>query len=159
MIEAKLSDKLLDEFLNTLRKEDKKEIEAFENSAFQKDLLEISKNNEGYFYFLLSKSQKPLALGGAKPMNNPRIAKVWMLCTDELDKNRVQFYRYVTNKIEFFKSKFDVLYNFIYKSNFASLVWLKKCGFEEIALEDKDFRLFYFIKGGIDFDLRYFTCE
>lgn len=159
MIEAQLDDKLLDEFLNTLRKEDKIEIDALADKNLKKDLFEISKDKNGYFYFLLSNNQKPLALGGAKQMKNPKIAKVWMLCTDELEKNKVHFYKYVKNKIEFLKTKFDVLYNFIYKSNFSSLVWLKKCGFKELTLTNSDYKLFYFVKGGIEFDLRYFTCE
>ena len=130
------------EFLNLLRDEDKAEISALGDIDFKSDLIELFENNNKYSYFLLSDS-KPLAIGGAKTTNNPKTAIVWMLCTNELNKNKVKFYKYVKNKIKFFKNEFDILYNFIYKSNFSSLKWLKKCGFIEYELKNKDYKLFY----------------
>lgn len=159
MKEAKLNKEHLDKFLSDLRTEDKLEVEVMNCADFSDELFKASKDKNGFFYFLLTNDNKPLALGGAKQLKNPKIAKVWMLCTNELNSNKIEFYKYVQNKIEFLKIKFDVLYNFIYKSNFSSLNWLKKCGFSELSLKCMDYKLFYFIKGGVEFDLRYFTSE
>lgn len=159
MIEAKPNYKLLKQFLATLRNEDKEEICALGCQNFEYDLFEFLDNNPKYTYFLLSKNKKPLALGGAKEASIPYVAKVWLLTTNELKNNKLELYRYVKDKIELFKTKYDVLYNFIYKTNFNSLKWLKRAGFSELSLENQDYKLFYFIHGGKEFDIRYFTCE
>ena len=63
---------------------------------------------------------------------------------------------YVKNKLECFKDDYDFLFNFIYKSNFEFLKWLKKADFE-IVDNNENLKLFYFSKGDINFDLRYIT--
>ncbi len=159
MMEAEPNYKLLKQFLATLRREDKEETQALGCQNFEYDLFDYLDNKPEYTYFLLSKNKKPLALGGAKETGIPYVAKVWLLTTNELKNNKLELYKYVKNKIELFKTKYDVLYNFIYKTNFNSLKWLKKAGFSELSLENRDYKLFYFIHGGKEFDIRYFTCE
>ena len=56
---------------------------------------------------------------------------------------------------EDFKKNHDILFNVIYKSNYDALKWLAKCGFKVLDLNNKNYKLFYFTKGGINFDLRY----
>lgn len=165
MIEEKLTKIYLDEFIKNLRYQDKLELE---NCNVLKNLDEfyricLDENNETYF--LLTKKREPLALGGVYELANKKFktGKVWLLTTNEISKYKIAFYKYISAKIEKFKNNYDILFNFIYKSNFASLDLLKKCNFNVVELNNSDFKLFYYIKtgwrGDNNFDLRYFTSE
>ncbi|MBR5303649.1 MAG: hypothetical protein IKU37_02350 [Candidatus Gastranaerophilales bacterium] len=146
MIEAKITKKALIEFLKNLRYQDKLEMNEFFKSYSLDDFLNICLEKNNFTYFLFTDDNKPLALGGAYKVKN-KIARIWFLATNEIDKYKISLYKYVLNKISYFKQRFDFLYNFIFKSNFSSLSWLKKSGFLTIDLDTPDYKLFYFNKG------------
>lgn len=137
-------------FLKDIKKEDKLELihtygEDFEN-IFIKTILEDIKDSDIYF---LTHNFKPVAIGGAvKLKENPDVAQVWLLCTNNIQNHKLYLYKYIKSKIELFKKKYSILFNYIYKSNFSALLWLKKYGFKSIDLENEDFKFFYFSKGG-----------
>lgn len=159
MIEAELTESLLREFYFNLRYQDKQEIVSIFGSFGVDEFIKICFETNGKTYFLLSDKYKPLALGGANIVNNPKIAQVWLLSTNDALKYRKEIFKYVKRKIKEFKVEYDVLYNFIYKTNFKSLFWLKRYGFKVLNSNNPDYKLFYFSKGEIDFDLRYITRE
>ena len=157
MIEAKITKKSLLEFLKNLRDEDLLELKEFlKNNTLEEFFFDCFDENN-LTYFLKTKDNKPLALGGAYVVND-KCAKIWLLTTKEIFKCKIAVFKYVKNKIETFKQRFDILYNFIFISNFSSLVWLKRCGFEVLDLNVSNYKLFYFNKGENNFDLRYITC-
>lgn len=157
MIKVELSEKILDELICNLRKEDKHELiqlfpsslDEFYNTCFEK---------EHRVYCLVTNESFPLAIGGAYPILNKqyKTAQVWLLTSDKLYENKIALYKYVIELIKEFKKEYDILFNFIYKSNFSSLKWLKALGFKVVDLKNQDYKLFYYCKGG-NLDLRYFT--
>lgn len=159
MKEVSVSVNYLKNFLNDVRWCDKQEILSLDGDGFEKELFSVCFDNSFETYFLSTDDEKPLALGGAYSKKHDNTAKVWLLCTNKLISNKKDVYKYVKNKIRIFQSKYDFLYNFIYKTNFNSLNWLKACGFKVLDLKNPDFKMFYFCKGEYKFDLRYFTCE
>lgn len=158
MIETKLTKEKLFEFLADLRDEDKLELDEFLKTNSFDDFLKDCFNKNNLLYFLTTDKNEPLALGGAYKIEK-NVAKVWLLVTNKYFKHKIALFKYVKNKISKFKNEFDILYNFIFKSNFSSLVWLKKCGFSVLNLNISDYKLFYFNKGEKSFDIRYLTCK
>lgn len=159
MIELELNEKNLNAFLLNLRAEDKSEIDTLTNISFKKELFELCLNKKNKnIYFIADDENNPLALGGAYVVNDLNVARVWLLSTIFLNDNKKSAYRYVLDKINFFKTEFDFLYNYIFKSNFSSLRWLKKCGFKIIDLKNPEYKFFYFSNKENEIDLRYFTC-
>ncbi|MBE7708063.1 MAG: DUF2833 domain-containing protein [Cyanobacteria bacterium SIG27] len=160
MIEKKINHNCLCSFLNNLRKEDYEELAVIKSFNFVDEILNVSENPINQTYFLTSDNDKPLAMGGACliEIDEYKIAKVWLLSTSEIEFYKKDLYKYVLEKLEILKTKYDILFNFIYKSNFSSLKWLKRAGFKVFDLDNSDYKLFYFLKGDINFDIRYFTC-
>ena len=158
MIEEQINRKYLNLFLRKLKKEDFEEVKIFNKKDLIDEILNVSKNPSNKTYFLTNLKKEPLAVGGACMVENSeyKVAKVWLLTTNYIGSNKKSLMKYVLNKISFLKKEYDVLFNFIYKCNFPSLKWIKKAGFNVLDFSD-DYKLFYFTKGDISFDLRYFT--
>lgn len=158
MIELEINEKNLVCFYKSLRKKDKIEVDNCVKS--ESEFLKLCLDNSP-FYFLGDDSYNPIAMGGRKiiPYDNIKAAQVWLLGTTFLYENRFYIYKYVLNKIENYKKEYDFLFNYIYKSNFSSINWLKKAGFSFVNLKTPDYKLFYFIKGDNKIDIRNFTSE
>lgn len=160
MIEVKPTKKLLFEFVNDLREPDLLEFKQVYKDNSLEEFYNVCLDNNHYTYFLLTDDFKPLALGGAYCTDyNKSIARVWLLSSNQIKNNRINLYKYIKEKIIFFKNEYKLLYNFIFKTNFGSLNWLKTYGFNVLDINNKDYKLFYFSKGENNFDIRYFTCE
>ena len=120
--------------LNNLRKEDEQELIALYGDNWKEETLANLKNKD--FYVLYGKCNnsdiKPIAMGDfcrLFPQDNS-IACVWLLTTKFIYKNKSLFWK---NLIRMFKQnclKYDIMYNFIYKSNVQAKKWLKKIGFK-----------------------------
>ena len=158
MIEVKPTKRLLYEFISNLRESDLLEFnELYKNSSLD-EFYKVCLDENQDTYFLLTDDYLPLALGGAYSCSDfPNRASVWLLCTKHINKNKKELYKYIKNKIDFFKRKYNFLFNYIFKSNFSSLKWLKACGFSVLNTNRADYKLFYFGKGENCFDIRYFT--
>lgn len=152
MREIEINKENLNLFLNNLRENDREELIYFLGKDYKKCFVDFLLNNKKETYFLSYKSS-PAAIGGA--YNNKSCTQVWFLCAKKYDKKFL--YKYIKNKFEKLKQKYDTLYNFIYKSNFSSLNLLSKFGFKVVDTNNPDLKLFYLTKGG-NFDLRYFAC-
>ncbi len=157
MIELDVNTKNLLAFWADIRKEDLAELCFSFKEDVKEKFIEVCKGNKET-YFLANDYGIPLAIGGVKKIcfKDIKIGQVWFLCSNEFKKNKILVLRYVKNKLECFKDDYDFLFNFIYKSNFEFLKWLKKADFE-IVDNNENLKLFYFSKGDINFDLRYIT--
>ena len=157
MIELEVNTKNLLTFLNNIRKEDLAELYFSFKDDIQSKFLEVCKENKET-YFIADDCGFPLAIGGVKKIcfRNFKIGQVWFLCSNEFEKNKISALRYIKNKLNYFKDDYDFLFNFIYKSNFKFLKWLKRVHFTVVD-KDNDLKLFYYSKGDINFDLRYIT--
>lgn len=159
MIEVKPTRQKICLFLDNLRNEDKEELLINNSSDIVDEILDIFSNPIHQTYFLYYKNL-PIALGGAYFVQDEphKIARIWLLTSKYAKYCSFELYKYITNKISIFQLEYDILFNFIYKSNFKSLNWIKKANFNVLDLISDDYKLFYFLKGDINFDIRYFTC-
>ncbi len=146
--------------LCNLRLEDKKELIFNFNKNYKQKFIRITLSTKEK-YFFADDNGLPLAIGGAeeKIVDDLKIGQVWLISSKYFKKSNVKLIKFIKNKIEEYKNDFDILFNIIYKSNYSALNWLTRCGFrvKEIP-HNKDYKLFYFTKGGINFDLRYIAC-
>ena len=126
MKEVSLTNELLLEFLDNLRLQDKIEFNEVLKTCSLEEFINVCFDDKQLTYFLTTDDGKPLALGGAYRISAD-VAKIWLLTTNEISNYKFAVYKYVKNKIEQFKKVFAVLYNFIFKSNFSSLIWLRNC--------------------------------
>lgn len=157
MKEANITKKEILKFLQNLREEDKMEFDEYLKTNTLDDFFDSCFDKAGITYYVVTDNNKPLALGGAY-LEKENVARIWLLVTNEVIKNKISLFKYIKYKINEFKNNFDFLYNFIFKSNFSSLSWLERLGFSSIDLEIDDYKMFYFKKGDCNFDLRYIAC-
>lgn len=159
MIEKRINKKYLKLFLKNLRYQDRKELENSNINNFL-EFYKICTSPLSEIYFLVNKNDFPMALGGVYDVSKfgLKIGQIWLLSTPEIYKNKLAFLKYIKNKIDFFKNNYDVLFNYIYEPNFSFLKFLKANEFKILNTNKFDYKLFYFCKGDINFDLRYFAC-
>lgn len=152
-----INEKNLLNFIDNIRLEDEKELEYVFKDNYKKRFIDIALElrNDKNSYFLADDNNIPVAIGGASLIyhDEKKTAQVWLLSTKQAYKHRFFLYKYVRDKIALFQQQFDILFNYIYKSNFEALKWLTKAGFKVVELEDKDFKFFYFNKGENKFDI------
>lgn len=159
MIEIEVNRKNLSEFLKNIRKEDEVELKSVLGEDYKNKFIEITLNKDYETYFLADKNANPVAIGGVAPFFefDRKSGQVWLLCANDVKKHKIFLFKYIKNKVENFKKKFNILFNFIYKTNFDALLWLSLLGFEFVDLKNNDFKFFYYKKEGEDFDIRRFA--
>lgn len=119
--------------LDNLRKEDLQELEANWGLDWKSKILGSLKDKKIHFAF--GKDDKnnivPIAMGGFQQIfiDNPEIACVWLLTTKYVYKNKLALLRVVRAYIIASEKKYEILYNYIYKSNKQAKNWLLKLGF------------------------------
>ena len=139
--------------LNNLRSEDELELKALWGNKWIEKTIKSLKgkdvlilygfNDEGNFV--------PVSMGGFVQMfgQNSLIACVWLLSTNYIYKNKKMFVTELLKQLEQASYKYEIMYNYIYKSNYKAKKWLKKLGFnfnnpkpEGLNLEE-GFEFFY----------------
>ena len=119
--------------LENLRDEDLEELRALWGEQWKEKTLESLEKTEVLVIFGNDgeKRKIPIAMGGFYDMSNTdvKIACVWLLTTKFIKYNRRYFISSLVSQIEKASLKYDILFNFIYKSNFQAKQWLKKLGF------------------------------
>ena len=129
-------------------------MELFYEKYSKDDFINICFDEKSEIYILGFDENSPLAIGGIyKTDINGTDAQLWLLTTNETKKIKVEFLKYLKSKIKYFKSKFQVLYNVVYKSNFKILKFLKKFDFKVRQTSNPDFKLFYYNKKGGKIDI------
>lgn len=134
----------LEKFLLNLRNEDFEELKIFLKNNTIDNFINICLKNKSNTDFLADNNNKAVALGGIKPENKDT-GQIWLLCSKDWFKHKIELYKIIKNRIELFKKDYLVLYNYIYKSNFKALIWLKKFGFKHKKV-NSEFKIFYFKK-------------
>lgn len=155
MIRTDKSIKDVNFILDNLREEDFEELIALWGNNWKENVLNniskidfitlMGKNDEGNFV--------PIAFGGIVPLfnDNPQIACAWLLCSRYIKFNKKYLLHNIKEQLKSAKNRYQILYNFIYKSNFESKKWLKKFGFNfdnpnpKGLKVPKNFEFFYMI--------------
>ena len=102
---------------------------------------------------MLSINNKIIAIGGVSECNyENKVGRLWLLITRYAKNHRIELFKYLNKKIDDFKKEYKVLFNEIYKSNFKIIPFLKKNGFKIKNSKNKNYKIFYFNKGG-NFDI------
>ena len=139
--------------LSNLRDEDREELENLFGEDWYKRTL-VSLKDEKFLILYgqgNGEGRVPVAMGGFYDVKNENcsIACVWLLSSKFVDKNKTALMRVLRNQLYSTGTKYDILYNFIYKSNHGAKLWLKKLGFsfdnpnpKGIKLKN-DFEFFY----------------
>lgn len=159
MMELEVNEENLEKFLNNIRRQDKEELLYHFKKNYRKKFKQTVKKSKNT-YFVGDKNCNPIAIGGFQECKRRNTFLVWLLCTNELVKNKKELFKYIKTKLEIYKKNCLILFNYIYKSNFQSFNFLKNLGFEILDTKNKDFKLFYYtnVKKGNYFDIRYITC-
>ena len=159
MKQAEVNRENLIKLIENLRKEDKKELKYEFGNNFKDKFIKITLNS-GEKYFFADEFKNPLAIGGVEKttVDNLKIGQVWLISSKYFSFRNLELIKFIKSKIEDYQNDYDILFNKIYKSNYNALKWLTKCGFKVLDISlNNDYKLFYFTKGGINFDLRYIT--
>ena len=143
--------------LDNIRNEDKEELIAvYGNNWYKKALDSLTDKDFLVLYGIDSKNNTvPIAMGGFYEVNNQEcsVAAVWLLSSYFIELNKTLFVKEVFPLVIAAKRKYEIIYNYIYKSNNSSKNWLKSLGFifdnsASIKLNVKPgFELFYMING------------
>ena len=156
MIEIEINENNLKKFLQDIRTEDKEELVFYFGEDFEKKFVEIAKNTKNT-YFVSDENEAPIAIGGFEEFKtNKNIFQTWLLCTSKLKNNKKELFKYIKTKLKSYKENSFVLFNYIYRTNFKSLNFIKSLGFEIVDLKNDNFKLFYYTKGK-SLDIRYIT--
>ncbi len=138
--------------LNNLRKEDKAELIALYGKNWFPETLKNLENDLSFpvlYGFDKNKRLVPVAMGGFyEPYEqNKTICCVWLLTTKYAVQNKSLFFKNVKNQIKQASLKYEIMYNFIYKSNYEAKKWLKKYGFKFDKPNPKELK----VKDGFEF--------
>ncbi len=139
--------------LDNLRNEDILELQALWGNDWKQSALDnIIKHD---FLTLIGKNDKnldiPIAVGGFAELfeKNASIACVWLLTSSFISYNKKSCFNQIKKTIKQAESKYFVMYNYIYKSNFQAKKWLKNLGFcfdkpkPDNIIFDENFEFFY----------------
>ena len=120
--------------LNNLRDEDKIELYALFGSKWYQQTIDNLKNKSFLVFYGkdFENNSVPIAIGGFHSINKgyPKIACVWLLTTIYIYKNKLSFFKMLKSQFKKNNKKYQIMYNFIYKSNYMAKSWLKKFGFK-----------------------------
>lgn len=114
--------------LDNLREEDLEEVIAVYGNRWREKVFISTINTD---FITLLKDEMPIAIGGFVPNSeDSKIACVWLLCTKAVTFNKYSLLKELKTQLSKAENEFDIMYNFIYKSNFGAIPWIKKLGFK-----------------------------
>ena len=148
---------ILNYVLAHLRKEDKQELIALYSDEWYEKTIESFLNREFFVLYGLDdkKNSVPIVIGGVDPIfdKSQRIGCVWLLSTIWVNRNKKLFFNTLKTQVLLAEKEFDILFNFVYTSNFGAKKWIQKLGFSFdnpkpvcFSMED-GFDFFYKSKG------------
>lgn len=119
--------------LDNIRDEDEEELRALFGDKWYEKTCQTLQTAD--FYILYGKDFQnqnvPVAMGGVRAVcENSEAAYVWLLTTKYIYKNRVALCKGLKNFFRKYETKYRIMCNFIYKSNYTAKSWLKKFGFK-----------------------------
>jgi hypothetical protein len=139
--------------LNDLRDEDKCELKALYGRNWKKKTLLSIKDKKFYVLYGYNKEKQsvPVAIGDFCQIfpEDSSVACVWLLTSKNIYRNKLLFLREFIPLFKRRSLEYDIMFNFIYKSNIQAKRWLQKFGFKfdnphPKGIEVKDgFEFFY----------------
>ncbi len=120
--------------LENLRKEDKEELVALYGDDWKIKTLNDLENKK--FLVLYGKDNYsnivPIAIGGFYECFNgdKSIACAWLLSSSYIKINKSIFLKEFKNQLLFAEEKYEIMFNFIHRTNFNAKKWLAKFGFK-----------------------------
>ena len=154
MLKVTKNKKYFEFILDNLRQQDLEEVQAIWKNNWKEEVLKSIRYQKTLVLF----SKKiPIAMGGFVSVKDKdiKIAVVWLLCSSFVSKNKTLLYKTLQREILKAEKQYDLMFNYIFKSNFEAKKWLKKLGFnfnkpKPIGLKVKDgFEFFYKVKEGV----------
>lgn len=119
--------------LDNLRREDRQELIALWGKNWKSFALTSIEDKGGLVLYGKNYSDElvPIAIGGFYDLSNKEasIACVWLLSSVFIYNNRHYFMKTLRDEILKASKKYDILYNYIYKTNHEAKLWLQKLGF------------------------------
>ena len=151
----KITKKNLKKFLKDISFKDKSELLYFYSEKYKIEFIKNVLKNKKDTYLLADFKNNPIAIGGVKKIfhKNKSYGQIWLLCANLREKYRFSLFKVLKSKIEKYQEEHDILFNFIFKTNFESDLWLKSFGFKFKNLKNENFKLFYFKKKGKTLDI------
>ncbi len=120
--------------LNNLRDEDYVELRDSRGENWFNETLKNLFSSDVVVLFVKNRYGRmlPIAMGGFEPylQNGNNIAVVWLLSTKFINQYKLIFWKELNTYFSQEKSKYSILFNFIYKSNFQAKRWLRLLGFK-----------------------------
>ena len=117
-----------------LRNEDKEELIALYGNDWKIKTLNDLENKT--FLVLYGKDNNsniiPIAIGGFTECfkNDKSIACAWLLSSSYIQKNKTIFLREFKKQLMLAEKKYEIMFNFIHKTNLSAKNWLVKFGFK-----------------------------
>lgn len=81
------------------------------------------------FTIVTPNESRPAALVGVTPTKINGAGLVWLLGTRDIEKYPITFLRHSKEVLKYFFTKYEVLYNSVYKHNYLHIKWLEWLGF------------------------------
>ena len=130
--------------LDNLRQEDLEEVKAVWQDNWRDNVLKSLENTQVLVLEGKDKDNNivPVAMGGfyEQPEKTANIACVWMLSTDFVKYNKLLLTKALKISVSKAEEKYDLMYNYIFKSNKQAKNWLYKLGFSFSSINsDKNF--------------------
>ena len=114
-----------------IRKSDREEIRASNNSTPLKALVEAFTIENNKIYSVIRKEDNAvIGMFGSAPCSVPDYGVAWMLSSEDLFKHTKQFIKECPHWINEMGIGYKYLYNFVDKRNWKSLKWLQYLKFE-----------------------------
>ena len=139
--------------LDNLRLEDKKELAALWGDNWKALALNNVQDKNGLVLYGKNYSNVlvPIAIGGFYDLSDKTssIACVWLLSSIFVYNNKHLLMKILRKEILKASKKYNILYNYIYKSNLEAKKWLRKLGFSFdnpnpiLIKPDEGFEFFY----------------
>lgn len=154
MVKVTKNRKYFEFILDNLRQQDLEEVQAIWKDNWKEEVL---KSIQGQKTIVLFSNNLPIAMGGFVSVKdkNIKIAVVWLLCSYLVSNNKTLLYKALHDEVLKAEKRYDLMFNYIFKSNFEAKKWLKRLGFKfdnpkPIGLKIKDgFEFFYKVKEGV----------
>ncbi len=142
--------------LDNLREEDAEELKALWGKNWRN--ISFSNIKKSQVNILYGKNEinsiVPIAMGGFQIINlSPSVACVWLISSKYINLNKKLLMKNLKEQINQASKKYNIMYNYIYKSNLSAKKWLKELGFsfdnphpKNLFVPD-DFEFFYKLSG------------
>ncbi len=141
--------------LDHIRENDKEELKALYGKNWYKKTLKILSDEKFLVLYGINDNNEivPVSIGGCCGVldKTPKTGCIWLLSTYYTVKNKTILVKVIKEQVEKAKQEYDIIYNYIYKTNVQIKSLLKKLGFcfdnpkpEGLKLKD-GFEFFYLL--------------